>query len=347
MLGYRFIKAVLPVAVRRLRRIKRRATLIPDATLRREALSSIRSKDFHVFGGSILATFVPAAGISAYVDLVAAYETAVDYLDNLSDRIGSDDERDLRALHEALSDAVTPGVAPRGYFRYRGADDAGYLASLVTEAQAAFAALPAFGTVRDRIAFITRRYCELQVRKHLAPRVREVACAEEFSDVADDLAWWEGAAACGSTMPTFGLAFAALDPACDATRSQAVLDAYYPYFSALHILLDYLVDRQEDELHGELNFVACYPTADAAHAHIVTVARKAATKLSDLSDADAHLFALRAMCAYYCTRAGVRKNAGRDVARSVLDAVGLDGSAGRANRRLAPLLQLYAKAARP
>jgi tetraprenyl-beta-curcumene synthase len=315
-----------------------RAQQIADPAIRREALDSLRRKAFHVHGGCVFATFLPAEKASRFVELVAAFETAVDYLDNLCDRIGAQNEADFRALHESLLDAVTPGAPLRDYFRHRPSDDRGYLNALVTRSQAGVTDLHSFNVVRLGIVDVTRRYCELQAIKHLAPGERERRCAAEFSSVAPDLSWWEGAAASGSTMATFALLFSAMSGVISAERVRAVLEAYFPYFTGLHILLDYFVDQTEDAAHGELNFVNCYPNAEEAHAGIERVARIALHRVATLPDAEVHLFALRAMCGYYCTRPALSKSA-RLAALGIMRAAGVDVDPH-------PLLKLYARMAR-
>jgi len=339
-----FLVRVVPQAASELRRLKRRAQRIPDAELRREALSSITHKDFHVHGGCILATFLTPALARRYVALVAVFETAVDYLDNLCDRVGTLDEADFRALHEALIDAVTPGAPLRRYFRLRPRDDGGYLDELVRHSQEHFAALPSFAAVAPHVRQVTAAYCELQALKHLRQGVREQRCADAFGAVAPDLRWWEGAAACGSTMPTFALAFGAIQ-GCDDARAQALHDAYFPYFSAFHILLDYFIDQAEDSAHGELNFVACYATREAARDGIVRIGALALSRARALADAPHHVFAVRAMSAFYCSRAKVgEQRLGAD-AKAITDAVGVDLAATTwhpgGGGALAPLLALY------
>jgi tetraprenyl-beta-curcumene synthase len=350
-LALRFLTTVVPKAAAELRRLNKRARAIPDPAIRREALSSLRRKAFHVHGGCVFATFLEPAAAASFVELVATYETAVDYLDNLCDRIGTADEADFRALHESLLDAITPGAPLREYFRHRAGDDGGYLAELVIRSQASFAALPSYDAVRASIKGVTERYCELQALKHLAPGERERRCEAAFSSVAPDLTWWEAAAGCGSTMATFALTYAAATPSITATRVQAIFDAYFPYFTALHILLDYLVDQEEDRAHGELNFVACYPNADAARAGIVRTTRQTVERVASLEDADVHRFALRAMCGYYCTRPSLANPAGRTITREIFNAAGIEadertGLPRLGDQRLQPLLELYARMSR-
>jgi tetraprenyl-beta-curcumene synthase len=340
----RFLILVVPRAASELKKLQRLAQRIPDTDLRREALSSIANKDFHVHGGCILATFLAAEQVRQYVELVAAFETAVDYLDNLCDRVGTHDEADFRALHEALADAVSPGSPLRDYFRHRSGDDGGYLNELVARSQRAFDALPTFKAVAPHIRDITQRYCELQALKHLAPGTREERCARAFGGVAGDMTWWEGAAASGSTMPTFALAFGAMQ-GCDAGQALQIHDAYYPYISAFHILLDYFIDQAEDRAHGELNFVACYPTRQAARDGVTRIAHEALARARGTSDPRSHAFAVRAMCAFYCSRGKVDEQSLHEDAAAIAAAVDvdLDSSLWQSGRTglLAPLLALY------
>lgn len=345
----RFLIRVVPLAAAQLRELRSAAQRIPDERLRGEALASIAHKDFHVHGGCILATFLPQHQVRPYVRLVAVFETAVDYLDNLCDRIGSEDEADFRALHEALADAVRPDAPERNYFRHRASDDGGYLNELVARSQAAFADLPSFAAISPYVADITRRYCELQALKHLAPGIREERCASAFGAVAAGLHWWEAAAASGSTMPTFALAFAAMQH-CDDRQARQLHEAYFPYISAFHILLDYFIDQAEDRAHGELNFVACYPSRQAALDGMTRIAREALARAGGTDDPPSHAFAVRAMCAFYCSRSKVDEQFLHEDAAAIAAAVDVDIDSGlwqpgRAGL-LGPLLALYRRVIR-
>ncbi len=340
----RFLLAVVPEAAANLKRLARRARRIEDAQMRHEALSSIALKDFHVHGGCILATFLPKAAARHYVELVATFETAVDYLDNLCDRMGSIDEVDFRALHESLLDAIRPDAPLRNYFRYRAADDGGYLRELVARSQRLFAQLPAYQMIAASVEEVTARYCELQSIKHLPAGEREKRCRATFGAIDSGMSWWEGAAACGSTMPTFALAFGAIR-SCDAARARELYDAYFPWISCFHILLDYFIDQEEDRAHGELNFVASYGDRQSAREGIQRVAVQSLARARATSDSEHHEFAVRAMCGFYCTRKRVAdQGLGADAA-AIAAAVNIDLGEmpwrPSGNSVLGPLLSLY------
>jgi tetraprenyl-beta-curcumene synthase len=344
----RYLISVLPHARAQLRHLHRLAGRIPDAGLRRQALASLRDKDFHVYGGCILATFLPARQARAYIELVAAFETAVDYLDNLCDRAGEFGEADYRALHESLEDAVAPRASPRDYFRRRSGDDGGYLNQLVLRSQRLFRRLPAFAAVQPWMADVTRRYCELQALKHLKPEVRERRCREAFGGICPDLQWWEAAAACGSTLPTFALVFAAMKD-CSTEQAMHVYRTYFPLISGLHILLDYFIDQAEDQTHNELNFVACYGGRNYARAGLERMAARALGAARQASEPQPHVFAVQAMCGFYCTRPAVAAQGLREDAAAIASAAGLDLGGLRTSKRgvLAWLLGAYERRTKP
>ena len=45
-------------------------------------------------------------------------------------------------------------------------------------------------------------------------------------------------------------------------------DAYFPYVSAVHVLLDAFIDQAEDREHGELNFSRVYGGAAALRSRV-------------------------------------------------------------------------------
>jgi tetraprenyl-beta-curcumene synthase len=263
--------------------------------------------------------------------------------------MGHCDEADFRALHEALMDAIEPNAPLRPYFRLRDADDGGYLSHLVSRSQSLFAALPSYSRVLPYVREVTARYCELQALKHLAPGVREQRCFQTFGGIADGLSWWEGAAACGSTMPTFALAFGAMR-GCDSGQARELHETYFPNVSAFHILLDYFIDQAEDRAHGELNFVAQYSSRDEARNGLARIGQRALACAQKATDAEYHSFAVRAMCGFYCSRSKIGEQALGEDASAIAAAVDVDLGATpwhpAANAALAPLLSLYRRVIR-
>jgi tetraprenyl-beta-curcumene synthase len=301
----RFLVAVVPRAANALESIRERAAAIPTPELREQALASIDAKAFHVQGGCILATFLPAADAARYVRIVAALETIYDYLDNLCDRLPGVSQTAFATLHDALLDALDDRRTPGDYYRDGPpGDDGGYLASLVTTARTELAQLPNYPAVREALGTIARYYAQLQTLKHGDEAQRENVCSAWYAEHADafpGLYWWEFAAACGSSLPVFALVYLAMQPRVDARAIESTVAAYFPNVSAVHILLDYFIDQAEDREHAELNFVACYPSSAVAVERVGRLVRATSERLRALRHGEWHEFVLRAMCLFYLT----------------------------------------------
>jgi tetraprenyl-beta-curcumene synthase len=301
----RFLTRVVPLAGRELAAIRVRAERIPDAALREQALASIDGKAYHVQGGSILATFMRGETMRRYVATVAAIETIYDYLDNLCDRLPGVTQRGYATLHESLLDALDDRRPPGDYYRDGPpGDDGGYLRSLVDAAREGLRALPNYDAVRDRLVEVARYYADLQVLKHGPAGERERACDAWYARNRErfpGLAWWEFAAACGSSLPVFALIALASRETLRAAEIDATVRAYFPGVSAVHILLDYFIDQAEDREHGELNFVACYASSAEAVARLGQLVTATLARVRGLADTARHRFLVEAMCVFYLT----------------------------------------------
>jgi tetraprenyl-beta-curcumene synthase len=301
----RFLAVVIPYASRRLAEIRADALTIPDPALREQALASIDGKAYHVQGGAVLATFLPRQAARLYVDIIAPLETIYDYLDNLCDRLDGVPEGAFATLHEALLDAVDP-TRPLGDYYRDGPkrDDGGYLLRLVQQSREGLWKLPSFDAVSDRLIDVAKFYAELQTFKHLPADEREEACAawyERNRERFPGMTWWEFAAACGSSLPVFAMLFEASHRKPRAADVGATFHAYFPYVSAVHILLDYFIDQAEDREHHELNFVAKYPSLAAATQRLRALIARTAQCVRALPEGEYHTFLLNAMCLFYLT----------------------------------------------
>jgi tetraprenyl-beta-curcumene synthase len=322
----RYLLVIVPFASKRLAEIRADAATIPDPALREQALASIDGKAYHVQGGAILATFLRATAARDYINIIAPLETIYDYLDNLCDRLDGVPERAYATLHDALLDAVDPRRPLADYYRdgpHR--DDGGYLLRLVHRSRDGLALLPSFEAVRDRLVEVVGLYAELQSCKHLPPDQREEACRvwyERNSARFPGLQWWEFAAACGSSLPVFAMLFNASRLQQRTADIGATYHAYFPSVSAVHILLDYFIDQAEDREHGELNFVALYPSLAAGVERMRALIAQAAQRVRALADGEHHTFLLNAMCLFYLTHPKVFEQHLDAESIALLDALG-------------------------
>lgn len=319
-------RRILPRAERELARWRRLASAIPDRHLRSQALSSLTDKRFHAEGGSVYAALAPR-WIEVLVPFIVALQTISDYLDNLCDRApGAGHRRHMRCLHRAMLDAVDPG-GRRGhcYCRYAARPDGGYLATLVAACQRCIRLLPSYPVVQGYVRRFVLLYNDLQVYKHLEPARREAVLRRwhaRHRRRAPGLAWWEFAAAAGSTLGVFALCAAATDPALSTAEARAIAGAYFPWVSGLHILLDYFIDQAEDRAWGDLNFVAYYPTTACAVRRLTEFFREARSRVRPLRNAPFHSLVVHGLPALYLADRKVDRQRLRRSALAILAAGG-------------------------
>jgi tetraprenyl-beta-curcumene synthase len=282
-----------------------RAEAIPDPELRHQARQSLRHKRFHCQGGAVYA-LAGGPPHPATLRFIVALQTLSDYLDNLSDRMATGGARDLAALHEAVRDAVDPTrPATSGYYRWhpRG-DDGGYLPGLVAACRREVAALspgPRAAFLREA-APLAARYARLQALKHLPAGRRERVRAWAAGLAPGlGLAWWEAAAAAGSTLGIFALFAEAAQGALDRDLARSLARAYFPWVGAWHILLDYWIDQAEDRAAGDLNFADPYPSPRAAARRLAHLGLQARRAVASLPRAALHRAVVAGLPALYLT----------------------------------------------
>ncbi len=305
---------IRPLVHRALARVEARAQRIPDPAVRAMALESLATKRFHCEGGAVLVGAAPPL-----VWAVVVYQSLCDYLDTVTDRGPAVPSGVIRALHGSLQDALDPYAPLQDYWQRHPQDDAGYMAWLVAECQAVLANLPHYPAVSGRVAWLAARYVDLQSLKH-APgtardRARDLQAWAAFHHRDDwDVAWWEFAAAAGSTLGIFALWHEATHPVADG-RVEQLEAVYFPWMGGLHILLDYFVDQDEDEAHGDFSFVACYPSQADAVAGIGRLHREAARRAEGLADHAFHRYVAEGLLGFYLSdrkvRGALRAPAGR------------------------------------
>ena len=314
----RFLLRTVPLAAATLETIRLQAERIPDARLRAEALASVDGKAFHVAGACILATFLPQARARHYIEIATPLETIYDYLDNLCDRHPDVAPQAYPVLHRAVADALDPKAPQRDYYASGPAgNDGGYLQSLVAQTQQALATVPNVEHLRSYFADAASFYAELQTYKHLPHGDRELACVawyERNRARFGALDWHEFACAAGSNMHVFAALYTAFTGRPEAIG--ATYDAYFPFVSAIHILLDSFIDQDEDAEHDDLNFARVYGSSKAMRERFAFMSIEAKDRLSAIPESGRHLFVLDVMTLFYLSHpkvaaAGLEREAQR------------------------------------
>jgi tetraprenyl-beta-curcumene synthase len=254
--------------------------------LREQALASIATKRFHCQGGASLAILAGKRWREA-VRFIVALQTISDYLDNLSDRAGCTDGQALRHLHLAMLHAVDPTDCGAGcdyYLHYPAGDDGGYLQELVQTCSELVSHLGTPPPVLREGRRLAGLYSDLQVHKHIAPEGRVPHLEEWFADnhESNGLLWPEFAAASGSTLGVFATYCRAAAADLEPGGVIGLLDAYFPWICGLHILLDYLIDREEDEVGGDLNLTGYYRDDRERRERLLLFVRRAMAAASSL-----------------------------------------------------------------
>lgn len=289
---------VRPAVSRALSPISDRARAIPQSPCRALALDALSRKRFHCEGGAVL-----AGGAAPLTRIIALYQTLCDYLDTLTDRGPALGEHAIARLHLAAVDALSPRSPLHDHWNGHPLHDGGYLEWLTSECRRAVDGLPGFPEVQPRVAWLARRYGELQSLKHSrdgAQRGPRLARWHALRSAGRwDVEWWEFAAACGSTLGIFALLAEAAEGETDPHRVGRLFECYFPWIGGLHILLDYLIDRSEDVDGGDFNLVACYPDRAAALRGIAGFYRRSIEATSPLRDAARHRWIAQGLPAFY------------------------------------------------
>ncbi len=306
----RVYRYVLPEVAAQLDGWMVEAKLIPDQELREQAVASITSKRFHCEGGAIYA----AANLQArhiLIPLIVALQTISDYLDNLCDRSTSMDADGFRQLHLAMKHAVDPSAPLEDYYKYREQrDDGGYLHNLVRTCQSCICMLHSYDSVKEHVAELVALYSELQVHKHIRVEEREPALLgwwEQHREVYPELGWNEFAAATGSTLGMFLLFLGASRDGLTPGEGDALRRMYFPYVCGLHILLDYLIDREEDRIGGDLNFCEYYDNEKHTAERIGWIAQMARQRVSGSQEGHFHRMIVEGLLALYLSDPKVRR----------------------------------------
>lgn len=298
----KFVGKVFPAVNAELLRWQEQASHAKEEVLASQAFSSIKLKKFHAQGGSVYVLY-PGVNKENLISFIVAYQTISDYLDNLCDRAGIEDEKAFRQLHLAMEDALCPDTCPADYYCYYPyKEDGGYLKKLVLECQKQLSDLPGLSQVQEKIVEWSRLYSHLQTYKHLSSHIREdkmKGWIEPYLKIFPELSIWEFGAATGSTLGIFVLCALATNPNLSQKEVESISQAYFPWICGLHILLDYFIDKDEDFATGDLNFVSYYKSDVECWQRLTWFIEKSMKAASSLAYPDFHRTVIRGLLAMY------------------------------------------------
>lgn len=300
----KFIRDVWPEVDCRLNEYRNLLQSAEDTVLVEQALSSMKNKRFHAIGGSVYSLY-PDVDLLSAVKFIVSLQTISDYLDNLCDRAGIFDELSFRQLHLAMLDAVDPSLDISDYYLYYPyKSDNGYLRALVKECRNEVMKLPAYDVVKGRIKRLAELYSSLQTYKHLSLDIREDklnSWTDNYKSDYPDINSWEFSAATGSTLGMFVLFAAAHNPNLTEEEASLIDSAYFPWISALHILLDYYIDSDEDKKAEDLNFTHYYNGLEQCGQRLSYFIEHSINSCLMLRHPSFHLTVIRGILAMYLT----------------------------------------------
>lgn len=327
-LVHRLVCWVLPRVDEQLNHWRTRLAQCPDGVLAQQGLASIAHKRFHAQGGSVYCLYPQVQfphQAQSLLKFIVALQTISDYLDNLCDRAGCLDGQAFRQLHLAMTDALNPqGELSPYYLYYPHGDDGGYLRSLVEVCRGELAQLPGYAQVREYALELARLYSELQTYKHVEIPKREGLLqrwAKNHLPQYPELSCWEFAAATGSTLGMFMLAAAATKPLTPG-EARRLKEAYFPWITGLHILLDYFIDQEEDRRERDFNFVAYYESPEQCLERLLFFWEKAKGQALSLPHPQFHLTVIDGLLAMYLSDPKAQTGSLKEISRQLLLAAG-------------------------
>jgi tetraprenyl-beta-curcumene synthase len=328
----RYGTSVFPAATRELSSWSGRAEQIPDATLRRHAIAALRERG-NMEGAALFGAFAPRSTRAAAVRALVAFQAAYNYLDALAEQRSDDPEANGRQLHQALLVALDPSEDARRaphpdyYEHHPQRDDGGYLLGMVDACRSALAKLPSYALLASCAQAAATRPVGFQ-SLNLAVHGGFERWARLQATPDSPLEWWETAAACGSSLGVHALIGLSAEPTVDPRELTAIENVYFPWISALHSLLDSVVDIAEDSREGQRNLLSYYPSPARAAVRMGWLAarakREARGRALTEGGQQSHRaqVVLIAIAAFYLSAPSASSPPVRAIKSSVADAVG-------------------------
>jgi tetraprenyl-beta-curcumene synthase len=294
-------------ATRELSAWRRLAETMPAGPIRDDALYALRHKRGHADGAALFSV-LPDRRNLRLLQLLVAYETILDFLDNVSER--HPEEANGRELHYALSDALDPDVPVADYYRYHPwQDDGGYLVTLVEACRGGVASLPSYARVRD-LAILEARRNEVLALNHLEDgRRRDRALmdwARREHPNEQRLEWFELTSLASSTVQVLALLVLASEADLTDEEVARTWAAYWPWMGMISVMLDSYADQEQDAASGDHSYVAHYADEEQMAQRLCQAIAEAAHHALRLPNGTRHTVILGCMVALYLSKDSAR-----------------------------------------
>jgi tetraprenyl-beta-curcumene synthase len=315
---------IYPRARLEIRRWRRRAQRIPDATLRAQALFKLTHERLNPEAAAFFAVLAPRKHRRVLVRLMVDFQIAYDYLDAINEEPATAWLRNGLQLHRALSDAVSSRTPESDYYRHHPQrDDGGYLEDLVGACQLALQALPSASSLEPLLVHAAERCGEAQSRNHagLVEGDEQLIAWAATQREAGEYLWWELVAAGISCLALHAL-FAAAARTTTLAEAERIDNAYYPPICAISALLDSLVDLGDDARGTNHSFVGHYPTASLTSERFAAITHEAQELSRVLRNHRRHAVILAGIASFYLSAPGARTELARPAARRTLECLG-------------------------
>lgn len=306
-------------------RWRRCAAAIPAARLRADAEANLRSCRLNTEGAALFA-ILPRHRHTSLVRLFVAYQTALDYLDTLSEQPCAHQRANGVQLHRALVEALDPGGRVSNYYRHHPwRDDGGYLRTAVEVARSGCVTLPAYAVVRDRVAYSAGLMTVQSLNHDPDPQQRDAglrAWAARHFPGRDELAWFEWTAASCSSLCTLALLALAADPDLREEDVVAAEAVYFPWVCAASTLLDAFVDQPSDRAEGNHSYVEHYDSKREMVERLCEITYRSVDGARRLRNGERHALIVAGMVSMYLSKASARSPELRTASARIARAAG-------------------------
>jgi tetraprenyl-beta-curcumene synthase len=254
-------------------------------------------------GAALFAVLAPPAHRMQATRALVAFQAAYNYLDTLAEQPSPHSVQNGRQLHGALLVALDRSAPHADYYRHcPHREDGGYLARMVDACRGCLSVFPSYALVARFARTAAERivnFQSLNLNQRGGGHAGLQRWAREETPPGCGFAWWETAAAAGSSLAVHALIASAADPNLDLREISAIERAYFPWIGGLHSLLDSLVDVAEDRRDGQRSLLGYYASPQDAALRLMSLAACARSASRRLAGSRRHEAILTAMASYY------------------------------------------------